>query len=78
MKLTELEEWFYPHAKRVGEHLRPDKPEWEGRIPILVEDAWNKQQHKIDILNYRITYLETTLELVTKLTKIMEKHNETH
>jgi hypothetical protein len=52
MSKETFEEWFYPQAKRAGEALGRDKvdAEWKGRPPILVEDAWNHQQKKIDEL----------------------------
>ena len=55
-----LEEWFYPQAKKVGLALGRDEvdAEWKGRIPILVEDAWDFQQAKIDKLEKENKILE--------------------
>ena len=51
----ELEEWFYPHANQVAKAA--GMPEWQGRIPILVEDAWNYQER------FKMSYREACEKL---------------
>ncbi len=67
--MKDLEKWFYPQAKMLAKHLgRPDDElEWKGRIPILVEDAWNHQQKKIDTLETRLKLVKDLLNTEQKV-----------
>jgi hypothetical protein len=47
MDNKDLELWFYPHANRLAKMWEMNDGEWKGRVPILVEDAWNFQQKRI-------------------------------
>jgi hypothetical protein len=48
MDTKKLEDWFYPHANQIAKAA--GMPEWKGRVPILVEDAWNYKQQEVDKL----------------------------
>lgn len=50
-----LKEWFYPHANSVAKAC--GMKEWEGRIPILVEDAWEFKEKELKQLRKDYLYL---------------------
>ncbi len=60
-----LKEWFYPQAKKLAIALgRPDDEiKWKGRIPILVEDAWNHQQQTIEELKTHNKALNSCIDI---------------
>lgn len=67
--MSSLEEWFFPHANRLSQNF--GKEDWKGRIPILVEDAWNRQQIEIDMLNARLALREAERELTISLVELL-------
>lgn len=60
----ELINWFYPHADAIAKSMGIADEQWKGGIPLLVRDAWDHQQKKID-------NLEATLDiLIAKIGKV--------
>ena len=56
---SDLARWFYPAATSLVESYGR---KWKGRIPILVEMAWDHQQKRIDELEKKNKELKTILK----------------
>jgi hypothetical protein len=65
MKHQNLTDWFYPRAKEVSTAALGYEQEWQGRIPILVEEAWLKQQEKIDKLKQLLLLADPMVSHIT-------------
>ena len=55
-----LNKWFFSHANRIAKNL--GMPEWKGRIPILVEDAWNYKENEVKQLEQENAKLKERLK----------------
>jgi len=60
--MNRLKDWFYPRAKELSSQLLGRDEEWIGRIPILVEDAWEVQQKTIEDCLRRLDHASSLLE----------------
>jgi hypothetical protein len=59
--MNRLKKWFYPHAKVVSSSVLGREEEWKGRVPILVEDAWDQQQVTIEDCLRRLDHASSLL-----------------